>query len=129
MLKEASLAEAAKHVAYVVAMATHQGAHLASAHALIPAAMWAETDGTFTNFDQRVQRFKRAFDPPGEARPRWEVALDLLARLGKPMNAATAADVFVEMTSETKAYAELTHRTLGPKGRLTAERASAQASA
>ena len=129
MLQDPGVAGAAKNVPYVAALATHQGAHLAAVHALIPAAMWAETDGTFTNFDQRVQRFKRAFEAPGEAKPRWEIALDLLARLGKPLNAATAADVFVEMTSETKAYADLTHRGLGPKGRLTADRARAQASA
>ena len=129
MLRNAAVAEAAKHVAYVVAIATHQGPHLAAAHALVPAAVWAETDGTFTNFDQRVQRFKRAFEAPGEAKPRWEIALDLLTRLGKPLNAATAADVFVEMAAETKAYADLTHRSLGPKGRPSANRAQAQASA
>jgi predicted molibdopterin-dependent oxidoreductase YjgC len=110
-------------------MATHQGPSLAAAHAVIPAAVWAETDGTFTNFDQRVQRFKRAFEAPGDARPRWEIALDLLMRLGKPVNAATAADVFVEMAVETRAYADLTHRSLGPKGRVAADRAQAQASA
>ena len=129
LLQNPGVAEAAKHVAYVAAMATHQGPHLAAAHALIPAAMWAETDGTFTNYDQRVQRFKRAFEAPGEARPRWEVALDLLARLGKPMNAATASDVFALMAVETKAYADLTHRILGALGRVVGDRAKAQATA
>ena len=57
------------------------------------------------------------------------LTLDVLTRLGKPINAATAADLFVEMAVETKAYADLTHRSLGPKGRATADRAQAQASA
>ncbi len=125
MLKDPAVAEAAKSVPYVAAIATHQGPHLAAAHAVIPAALWAETDGTFTNFDQRCQRFKRAFDAPGEARPRWEIALDLLTRLGKPLKAATAADLFVELAAETKAYADLTHRSLGPRGRVTAAQAQA----
>ncbi len=129
MLLDPGVAEAAKKVAYVVAMATHEGDHLAAAQAVIPAAMWVETDGTFTNFDQRVQRFKRAFEAPGDARPRWEIALDLLARLGKPLNAATAGDVFVEMAVETKAYADLTHRSLGPLGRALGAPAPAQATA
>lgn len=129
LLQNPGVAEAAKHVAYVAAMVTHQGPHLAAAHALIPVAMWAETDGTFTNYDQRVQRFKRAFEAPGEAKPRWEVALDVLARLGKPMNAATAGDVFALMAVETKAYADLTHRILGPMGRVAGDRAKAQATA
>lgn len=125
MLKDPAVAEAAKSVPYVAAIATHQGPHLAAAHAVIPAALWAETDGTFTNFDQRCQRFKRAFDAPGEARPRWEIALDLLTRLGKPLKAATAADLFVELAAETRAYADFTHRSLGPKGRVTAAQAQA----
>ena len=129
MLHHAGVAEAAKNVPYVVAMATHEGAHLASAHALIPAAMWAETDGTFTNYDRRVQRFKRAFEAPVDVRPRWEVALDLLARLGKPLNAVSASDVFAEMTSEVKAYAGLTHRSLGPSGKVVGDRATPQATA
>ena len=129
LLQDEGVAEAAKHVAYVVAMATHQGSHLAVAHAVIPAAMWAETDGTFTNFEQRVQRFKRAFEAPGEAKPRWEVALDLLARLGQPLDAATAADVFVLMTAETTAYSDLTHRILGPLGRALSGSPKAQTSA
>jgi len=129
MLLDPGVAEAAKQVAYVAAMATHEGAHLASAHAVLPAAMWVETDGTFTNYDRRLQRFKRAFEAPGEARPRWEIALDLLARLGKPINAATASDVFVEMAAENKAYADLTHRSLGPMGRSLGDSAPTQASA
>ncbi|MEO5760942.1 MAG: 2Fe-2S iron-sulfur cluster-binding protein [Vicinamibacteria bacterium] len=129
MLNDPGVAEAAKGVPYVAVMATHQGTHLINAHAVIPVAMWAETDGTFTNFEQRVQRFKRAFDAPGEARPRWEVGLDLLERLGQPMNAASAGDVFIEMAVATPAYADFTHRSLGPLGKSLATANKAQASA
>lgn len=117
LLADAGVAEAAAKVPYVVALATHQGPHLAAAHAVIPTAMWAETDGTFTNFERRVQRFKRAFEPQGDAKPRFEVALDLLTRLGQPLEAATAADVFVLATAEVKDWADLTHRNLGSMGR------------
>jgi predicted molibdopterin-dependent oxidoreductase YjgC len=70
-------------------------------------------------------RFKRAFEAPGEAKPRFEVVLDLLARLGQPMSAATAGDVFVEMAVEAKGLAGLTHRSVGPKGVAAAAPASA----
>ena len=128
LLQDAGVAEAAKAVPYVAAFSSHQGPHLVAAQALVPTAVWAETDGTFTNFDRRLQRFKRAFDPPGDARPRWEATLELLDRVGHPMNVATAADVFVEMTSETKAYADLTHRKIGALGKPLGETAT-QASA
>ena len=84
-----------------------------------------EADGTFTNFEHRLQRFKRAFDAPGEARPRFEVALDLLSRLGQPMSAATAGDVFVEIAASAPGFVGLTHRSVGPKGVAAAAPATA----
>lgn len=129
MLKDRGVAEAARKVAYVAALATHQGSHLEAAHAVIPAAMWVETDGTFTNFDRRVQRFKKAFDAPGEALPRWELALALLGRLGQPLTAASAGDVFLELAREYPAYAGLSHRGLGAQGRALNHPAKAQATA
>jgi len=124
LLQDAGVAEAAAKVPCVVALATHQGPHLAVAHAVIPVTMWAEADGTFTNFDRRVQRFKRAFDAPGDAKPGFEVALDLLSRLGQPLEAATAADVFVLAAAEVQDWADLTHRTLGSMGRAVGSAAA-----
>ena len=43
------------------------------AHLVLPAAAWVERDGTFTNFEGRVQRFRAAVDPVGEARPEWQM--------------------------------------------------------
>ncbi|HSL85242.1 MAG TPA: formate dehydrogenase subunit alpha [Thermoanaerobaculia bacterium] len=44
------------------------------AHLVLPAAGALEQDGTFTNGERRIQRVRRAVEPPGEARPDWEVA-------------------------------------------------------
>jgi predicted molibdopterin-dependent oxidoreductase YjgC len=38
------------------------------AHVVLPAAAWAEKDGTVTEIDRRVQRIGKAVDPPGQAR-------------------------------------------------------------
>src|SRR3970282_1499567 len=40
------------------------------AHVFLPAAAFAEKEGTFTNSERRVQRVRTALAPPGEARPR-----------------------------------------------------------
>ena len=61
---------------------------------VLPAAMWAEVDGTFTNYQRRVQRIRRAVPPPGDALPRWELAAGLLERLGAPLAATSAREVF-----------------------------------
>ena len=39
------------------------------AHVVLPAAAWSENDGTFTNSERRVNRVRKASEPPGEARP------------------------------------------------------------
>jgi formate dehydrogenase alpha subunit len=60
----------------------------AFADVFLPAASWAEKDGTFTNTDRRVQLVRRALAPRGQARPDWEIICDLAkrieARLGRP---------------------------------------------
>ena len=52
------------------------------AHVVLPAASFAEQDGTFTNAERRVQRVRKAVSPPGEARPDWEIIAELGRRLG-----------------------------------------------
>jgi anaerobic selenocysteine-containing dehydrogenase len=49
---------------------------------VLPAAIWGEKEGTYTNSERRVSKVNRAVDPPGEARADFEIFLDLAAALG-----------------------------------------------
>jgi anaerobic selenocysteine-containing dehydrogenase len=51
------------------------------AHLVLPAAIWGEKDGTFTNSERRVSRVRKAVEPPGEARADFDIFLDLADRL------------------------------------------------
>ena len=51
------------------------------ADVVLPAAAFAEKEGTFTNTERRVQRVRKAFDPPGEAMPDWQILCALGERL------------------------------------------------
>ncbi|MEX2223311.1 MAG: formate dehydrogenase subunit alpha [Candidatus Rokuibacteriota bacterium] len=53
------------------------------AHVFLPAAAFAEKDGTFTNSERRVQRIRQAIDPPGQARPDWWIACELAKRTAR----------------------------------------------
>lgn len=53
----------------------------AFADIFLPAASFAEKDGTFTNTDRRVQRVRRALAPRGQARADWEIVCDLAKRI------------------------------------------------
>ena len=62
----------------------HETAELADV--VLPAAAFAEKDGTFTNSERRVQRIRKAIDPPGVARPDWEIAADLARRMAERLD-------------------------------------------
>ncbi len=75
------------------------------AHVVLPAACWAEKEGTFTNSERKVQRVRKAVHPPGEARPDWEILAEICCRLGLACEYASSEDVFNEMASLTPSYA------------------------
>jgi predicted molibdopterin-dependent oxidoreductase YjgC len=87
------------------------------ADVVLPAACFAEKDGTFTSTERRVQRVRRAIAPPGDARPDWEILEALARRLGRPMGFASADRIFAEMASLTPSYAGMSYARLeGPGG-------------
>jgi NADH-quinone oxidoreductase subunit G len=105
-------------VPFVAVMATHEEPSLEREPLVLAAAMWAETDGSFTNFQRRVQRIRRAFPAPGLARTRSELAAGVLKQLGKPLaGAGSARELFVELAKTVKDYAGLDHRQVGPLGK------------
>jgi assimilatory nitrate reductase catalytic subunit len=51
------------------------------AHVLLPAATWAEKDGTVTNSERRISRVRAALAPPAQAKPDWWIAAQFAQRL------------------------------------------------
>jgi NADH-quinone oxidoreductase subunit G len=107
----------------VVFQGTNAHATSAGAHLLLPSAAYVEREGTFTNFQGRVQRFRTAVEPLGEAMADWQI----LGRLGRalgatePVFAATRAEqVFAGLSSQVAAFAGMTYRGLADVG-LTAK--------
>jgi predicted molibdopterin-dependent oxidoreductase YjgC len=130
LLADPGVAAAAAKVPFVAVMASHEHPELAKAHCVLPAAVWAEVDGTFTNYQRRVQRIRRAIDAPGAAAPRWELAAGLITRLGEEVTVTSAREVFAMIAREVKVYAGLDHRKVGNTGRaLTADIAPQEARA
>jgi NADH-quinone oxidoreductase subunit G len=117
LLRLPEAAQALDAVPFIAVMATHEGPELARAHAVLPAAVWVEVDGTFTNYQRRVQRLKRAVPPADDARPRWEMAARLVKRLGGSFSGATARDVFALLARAVPDYVDLDYKALGSAGR------------
>ena len=120
LLRTPEAVDAIAKVPFVAVMATHEGPELDRASLVLPAAMWAEVSGTFTNFERRVQRLLAAVPAPGDAQSSLELAAGLLSRLGKPLAGATARDVFALVAKATPGYAGLDYRGIGAQGALVA---------
>ncbi len=52
------------------------------AHVVLPAAIWGEKDGTYTNAERRVSRVRRAVEPPGQARSDFDIFVAIGDQLG-----------------------------------------------
>ncbi len=74
------------------------------ADVILPGACFAEKDGTFTNTERRVQRIRVAVDPPGVARPDWEILCDVATAMGYPMAYPSPAAIQDEIAALTPIY-------------------------
>jgi len=77
---------------------------------VLPAAAWAEKDGTYTNTERRVQRVRRALRPPGRARSDLELLSSLAAVLGAAWSYRCAEDVFNELRGLVPQYGGITYQ-------------------
>ncbi len=82
------------------------------ADVVLPAASFAEKDGTFTNTERRVQRVRKALNPPGDAREDSWIITELSKRMGYEMNYANISEVFREIGQAWPAVAGITYSRL-----------------
>jgi len=70
------------------------------ADVVLPAASFAEKDGTFTNSDRRVQLIRPGIVSPGEARPDWIIIQDLASRVEEKLEVKTSVGFIFENPSQ-----------------------------
>ncbi len=86
------------------------------ADVVLPAASFAESDGTFANSERRVQRVRPAIKPVGESRPDVDILLDLMSRFGVKQDLHSASDVWDEMRQLTPLFGGITYDRLDAEG-------------
>ena len=87
------------------------------AHVVLPAAAgWCETEGTVTNSERRVQRVRKAVDPPVGARNDMEILCDLARRLGHDWGQPNAEEVWNELRRLSPMHAGMSYGRLEAMG-------------
>ena len=82
------------------------------------AAAWAETEGTVTNSERRVQRVRKALEPPGEARDDLAIIFELARRLGADWGQPSAEAVWDELRRLSPVHAGMSYARLESQGGL-----------
>jgi predicted molibdopterin-dependent oxidoreductase YjgC len=89
------------------------------ADVVLPAAAdWCESEGTVTSSERRVQRVRKALDPPGEARADIAIIAALARQFGHDWGAPTAEEVWDELRSLSPMHAGMSYHRLDEHGGL-----------
>ncbi len=79
------------------------------ADVVLPSSCFAEKEGTFSNTERRVQRVRKAVEPPGQARSDWEIICDISGRMGYKMSYQNAREIMEEISMVTPSYGGITY--------------------
>ena len=74
------------------------------ADVVLPSVCFAEKDGTFTNTERRVQRVRKAVEPPGQARNDWEIICEVATKMGYEMSYEGAEEIMDEIATVCGIY-------------------------
>lgn len=85
-------------------------------HVVLPAVSVYEKEGTFTNFNGRVQRLRQALEPRGSTIPLVEILQRLALRLDLPLTGGAPEEVWREVARSAPAYSAMTYETIGELG-------------
>lgn len=104
--------KALKEIEFLVVQDIFLTETAAIADVVLPATCFAEKDGTFTNTERRVQRVRKAVNPPGEAKDDIWIIKEISRRLGYNMNYAHPEEIWNEIGMAWPAVAGITYSRL-----------------
>ena len=86
------------------------------ADVVLPSACFAEKEGTFSNTDRRVQRVRKAVEPPGQAWEDWKITCEIAGRMGYPMPYANSRQIMEEIAQLTPSYGGISYDRIEQEG-------------
>jgi formate dehydrogenase alpha subunit len=98
-----------KHLEFLVVQDIFMTETAQLADVVLPSRCSAEKDGTFSNTERRVQRIRKAVEPPGLAKYDWEITCDIANHMGYPMSYNNSKEIMEEISSVTPSYAGISY--------------------
>lgn len=86
------------------------------ADVVLPAASFAEKDGTFTNTERKVQRIRKAIEPVGNAKPDWKILMEVMNKLGYSKIYENPEEIMDEIRSLTPQYTGISYERIENDG-------------
>lgn len=88
------------------------------ADVVLPGACFAEKEGVFTNSERRVQRVRKAVEPPGQARADWEIIQDIANACGGEWTYDEPSTIYDEYVRDADKFSGISHDRLDQDGGL-----------
>ncbi|TKS59576.1 MAG: formate dehydrogenase subunit alpha [Nitrospira sp.] len=101
--------EALKRVEFLVVQDLFLSETTKFADLVLPGACFLEKDGTFTNLERRIQRIRKAIDPPNGILPDWRVVCEVSTRMGYPMPYRHPSEIMDEIAKLTPMFAGVSY--------------------
>jgi formate dehydrogenase alpha subunit len=100
------VAEALEKLDFLVVQEIFLSETASLADVVLPAASFAEKDGTFTNTERRVQRVRKVLEPVGDAKPDWMIISEIGRRMGyeEEFSYESPSEIMDEIASLTPSY-------------------------
>ena len=92
---------------FVIYQGHHGDKGAERADIILPEAAYTEQDGMYVNLEGRVQRAKKAIEPPGEARPSIKIILDIAKKLELPLHFEDLVSIRSEMARENSVFSNV----------------------
>lgn len=86
------------------------------ADVVFPTRCFAEKDGTFSNTERKVQRIRKAVEPPGGAKYDWEIMCEVATRMGYKMSYENSEAIMKEIADTTPSYGGITYDRIEKEG-------------
>jgi predicted molibdopterin-dependent oxidoreductase YjgC len=109
--------EALENLDFLVVQDIFQTETTPYADVILPAASFAEKEGTFVNSDRRTLRVRKAVESPGEAREDWKILVDVASRMGYDLGSyGSASEIFDEIAKAAPIFAGISYKRIEHQG-------------